>query len=153
MTATLGLRFSSKDYTYMILSGSKVLPVVVEHDTIKFPSGYSKPHRLRWVYQEIEEICEKHKPKSIGIKGDEGVATRGAAFVEKTEMEAVVFLVSYNLGIKQIDRKVKNTLAKDLGMKGKAKYLNKLDYSCIPGFADYSKNEQEALLAAWSQLG
>lgn len=153
MLASLGLRFSSTDYTYFVLSGSKVSPVVVKHKTVQLPAGYAKPQLLRWLYQEIEDLCKEYDPKNVCIKGAEPMATRGAAFVARTEMEAVTFLLAYNHGIKQTYRKVKATIAKDLGLKGKAKYLKtKLDCSIIPDFQDYSEHQQEALLAAWSQL-
>ena len=64
-----------------------------------------------------------------------------------------IFLLSAKLGINEIESKVKSTIAKDLGLKGKGKYLDtKLDTSCIDNFDKFPKKEQEAILVAWSCL-
>jgi len=52
-----------------------------------------------------------------------------------------------------IFKKVKSTIAKDLGLKGRGHYLRtELDTSVIPGFAGKPDKEKEAILAAWSEL-
>ena len=46
--------------------------------------------------------------------------------------------------------KRKVTLAKDLGLKGKARYLLTFDTSPIPDFADLDEKMKDAVLCAWS---
>jgi hypothetical protein len=44
-----------------------------------------------------------------------------------------------------------STISKDLGLKGKGKYLKtKLDTSPIKDFENYAQKVQEAILVAWS---
>ena len=101
----------------------------------------------------MDGLLGKHQISRLVIKGPEGLATRGKAFVERTEHEAVAILNAADHGLARVSRKVKATIAKDLGMKGKAKYLDtKLDKSAIDGFDDRSEKVREAILAAWSEL-
>ena len=56
-------------------------------------------------------------------------------------------------GMNAIFKKLKSTIAKDLGLKGRAHYLQtSLDTSVIPGFGGRGGKEQEAILAGWSEL-
>lgn len=104
------------------------------------------------MYQEISDICKRHCVSAICMKGSEGLAVRGAPFVDRIEMEAMVFVSGHELGIKPILKKVKGTIAKNLGQKGKAKYLKRLDTSAMPAFSTLDEKEQEAILAGWSEL-
>jgi hypothetical protein len=149
----LGLRCSNSDYAYAILDGDSKRPVVLEENLVTYPPDYKRPKLLRWFYLEIEGLLGKHTISRIVIKGAEPMATRDRPFVERTEHEAIVMLAAETKGITRISRKVKATIAKDLGMKGKAKYLDtKLDKSVIDGFGDRSAKTQEAILAGWSEL-
>ena len=49
-------------------------------------------------------------------------------------------------------KKVKATIAKDLGLKGKARYLSTLDTSSIPNYSSYSEKMREAVLVGRSEL-
>jgi len=148
----LGLRCGSKEYTYAILNGSRKTPQLTDTGSARVPKGYAKPQALRWMAQEIEDLCKRHSIDAICMKRTEGLAARAAAFVSRVELEAMVYLVGYNMGINPVDKKVKSTLAKDLGGKGKAKYLATLDTSCFPDFSRSSVKLQEAILAGWSEL-
>jgi hypothetical protein len=68
------------------------------------------------------------------------------------ENEAMVFLAASNRGLENVSRKIKSTIAKNLGLKGKAKYLAQLDTSVFPTYAEESTKMQEAILAAWSSM-
>ena len=114
MTA-LGLRCGSKEYMYAILNGSRKTPQLTDTGSAQVPRGYAKPQALRWMAQEVEDLCKRHSFNAICMKGTEGLAARGAAFVSRVELEAIVCLVGYNMGINPVDKKVKSTLAKDLG--------------------------------------
>lgn len=149
----LGLRCSNNDYTFVILKGDASCPSIMDKGCVSFPKGFNRPHELKWFYQEIEGLIYKHKIRSITIKGAEGMAARDKSFVSRIENEAVVYLAGFNNGIKKISKKVKSTMAKDLGLKGKAKYLaTKLDCSVFPTFNDETPKMQEAILAAWSDI-
>lgn len=146
-----GIRCSSNDFSYVILSGSKKTPNIIQKGICSFPSGYSRPQSLKWFSHEIEDLIRKNPGiKVICVKGAEPLARKAGAFVCRVENEAIVFLVAANHGIKAIFRKTKPTIAKDLGVKGKSRYLETLDYSV---FSEYDKEKvktQEAILAAWS---
>ena len=149
----LGVRCSNSDYAYAVLQGNASKPSIVEDNLVSYPPDYKRPKLLRWFYQEMDALFAKHSISTIVIKGAESMATRDRTFVERTEHEAVVMLAAANKGITAIFRKVKPTIAKDLGLKGKAKYLDtKLDKSPIDGFDDRPSKLQEAILAAWSEL-
>ncbi len=147
----LGVRCSNKDLTYAVLSGTKKSPVLATLDAVAFPKGYTKPNSLRWLVLEIDGIITKHQIKIIVIKSSEGM-TRGKAFEDRVEHEAAVQIAAANRGLKWIFKKVKSTIAKDLGQKGRAHYLAQLDTSSLPEYDSRSEKEKEAILAAWSGL-
>jgi hypothetical protein len=100
----------------------------------------------------MEDHVRMREISGIVIKGPEAMALRNKGFVERTEIEAMALLAAANAGFSVVARKVKSTIAKDLGLKGKAKYLAELDTSRMPGYANLSENCQEAALVAWSCL-
>lgn len=149
----MGLRCGSSEFAYAILSGTKDVPIVEKSERICFPDGYSKAHSLKWFYQELSDKVTLAAPRAITLKGAEALANRNAAFVERIEYETIAFLVAADHGIKRVSKKVKSTIAKNMGFKGKGKYLaTKLDTSKIQDFDKMCVIVQEALLAAWSEL-
>jgi len=149
----LGIRCSNSDYAYAVVDGDTKHPTVIEEQLVVYPKDYQKPKLLRWFYQEIEGILTKHRINRVVIKGAEAMATRDKAFVERTEHEAIAILSAGDKGITVVARKMKATIAKDLGMKGRAKYLDtKLDKSAIEDFDEKLPKIREAILAAWSAL-
>ncbi len=120
--------------------------------TVSSPKGFAKAPRLKWMCHEMTDLCRKYNVDAVCMKGSEGLAARGSAFVERTEMEAIVFYAANELGIKPVFKKVKSTIAKDLGQKGKAKYLLTMDTSAFPELAGMDGTTQEAALAAWSAM-
>jgi hypothetical protein len=150
--SVLGIRCSNHGYSFAIIDGTKTQPKLIASSSVNAPKGFAKPAQLKWMCQEISDLAKKYSISSICMKGSEGLASRGAAFVDRVEMEAMVFVTGCELGIKRVLKKVKSTIAKDLGQKGKAKYLKKLDTSMLLGFADLDEKEQEAVLAGWSNL-
>ncbi len=151
--ATLGLRCSNSDYAYVVMGGDTRHPVILEENLVPYPTDYPKPKLLRWFYQEIEGLLSKHSVTRVVVKGAEAMATKDKAFVERTESEAVAILAAGTKGIMRVSRKAKATIAKDLGLKGRAKYLDtNLDKSAIAGFTGKPVKTQEAILAAWSDL-
>lgn len=149
----LGIRCSNTDYSFAFLKGKKDSPKVVNTKTASFPKGYTRPNILRWLYQEIDDYFSKHKSIShFVVKGAEPMAQKGGSYTERVECEAILFLAAANNGL-TARRKVKSTIAKDLGLAGRAKALDEdLDTSIITDFKSYSTKEQEAILAAWSDL-
>ena len=146
------MRCSNKDYTYAILRGKKDKPSVIECQTINFPKGYSRAQCLKWMLQEIEDLLNKNKILRIAIKSFEG-RSRGKTFEIRVEHEAAIYIASANCGIKKVSKKVKGTIAKDLGLKGRAKYLETtLDTSLIDNYDKLNDKEKDAILAGWSEL-
>ena len=126
MLTILGIRCSNKKYAYVVLKGDKNKPEIKKHDQVAFPKGFNRSKELQWFLQEITSILEKNGINAVAIKGTEGMASRGKSFVERVENEAIVQVASAIKGIKMVYRKVKPTIAKDLGLKGKAKSLETL---------------------------
>lgn len=149
----IGVRCSNADYSFALLKGKKGAPQIADIKSASFPKGYTRANTLRWLYQEVEDYLSKHKGISrIVVKGAEPMAQKGGAYGERVEGEAILFLAAANNGITAV-RKVKPTIAKDLGLAGRAKALEEdLDTTAIPDFSTYSTKEQEAVLAAWSDL-
>ena len=68
--------------------------------------------------------------------------------------EAIILMVAESNGIKQASKKTNATIAKDLGLKGRPKYLKtQLDTSIIDEYDSYNSKIQEAILAGWSSMG
>jgi hypothetical protein len=150
---TLGARCSNTDCNFAVLKGSQASPVVKETKKIKFPKGFSKAESLNWFNQEVTDYLKGKKIRSIAIRGPENNARRSSSLDTRLQFEAIIYLLSAQLGITAVESKVKSTIAKDLGLKGKAKYLDtKLDTSVIDNFDNFSSKEKEAILVAWSCL-
>lgn len=150
---SLGLRFSNSDYSFSVMEGFKNSPGVIECGSIGYPKGFSRAQTLKWLVHEIESIFERHKEISIIVlKRFEGMA-KGNSYEERVEGEATAFIAAANTGIKAVYKKKGATIAKDLGLKGKAKLLKaELDTSVIPEFENYSEKVRDAVLAGWSEL-
>lgn len=147
----LGIRCSNSDYTFAVLCGLRTSPQVIEVNSFSFPTGFAKPQSLKWFYQEIDDLLTRHSVKIIVIKKFEG-RTRGNTYEDRVEHEAMVLLAGANHGLKALFKKVKSTISKDLGMKGRGRYLLTFNTSPISNFDKYSGKAQEALFAAWSEL-
>jgi len=136
------------------VTGKKTSPKIETSDTTVFPKGYTRPQALQWFLQELEELSKKYGPFSIwAIKGAEAIATKGKEFVDRVENEAMVIFHAGNAGAEKVVRKVKSTIAKDLGLPGKASALKTdLNTSVIPDYEGASEKVREAILVAWSEL-
>ncbi|MBI1954953.1 MAG: hypothetical protein HYS38_01005 [Acidobacteria bacterium] len=149
--SVLGIRCSNRDFSYAVLDGTKKSPQLPEVKTIPYPKGFAESQSLQWLYHEIDELRKKYMFDKIVIKRSEG-QTRGRAFEERVEHEATVMLAAADHGIKAVFKKVKSTIAKDLGQKGWARYLSNLDTSGFPNFSLLTEKQREAVLAGWSEL-
>ena len=148
----LGVRCSTTDYAFCVLTGDKASPMVVVTDAEKFPKGFTEAQNLKWLVQEFEGHISKYQVNTVVIKRFEG-RNRGNAFENRVEHEAAIMLAGANLGITNITKKVKSTISKHLGLKGQARYLKtKLDTTVITNYDNYPEKTQEAILAAWSEL-
>ena len=148
----LGIRCSNRDFAYTILNGSKSSPIIVHSDIVAYPKGYSKSQSLKWFLLEIEDLLKKHDIKRIVMKQHEG-PTRSKAYEERVEHEAMVYLADEDLGIGAVFKKRGCTIAKDLGLKGRAHYLiTSLDTSSIPDYDNLPEKIKDAVLVAWSEL-
>jgi hypothetical protein len=114
----LGVRCSNRDFAYAILGGSKETPEQVAVRTIPYPKGFAKPQSLHWLAQEVDGLLNRHSVEKIVIKRIEG-KTRGGPFEERVEHEAAVMLAGGARGMRAVFKKVKSTIAKDLGQKGR----------------------------------
>ena len=106
---------------------------------------------MLWFAQELEQIIKTHAIQAIVIKRSEG-RTKSGAFEQRAEYEGVVYMAAGRCGLTAVSKKVKSTLAKDLGLKGRAHYLETLNTTPIADYDDKTDKEQEAILCAWSEL-
>ena len=149
----LGIRCSSKDFSFSVVNGKQDNPNLKDSGTIKFPTGYNDAERLKWFYQEIGGLIIKYNINGIGVKGVEPMAMKGKSYGERMQTEGMIYLQAAKAGIKYIKRKVKSTIAKDFGFKGKGKYLaTKADYSKIVDYEKKNTNTQESIQVALSML-
>lgn len=147
----LGVRCSNTDYSFCLLSGTSTSPKIEEAKHVKYPIGYSEAETLKWLRQEFLTICNEQDLYAVGIKRAETNVKRSNPLEFRIQAEAIVSLVAAEVGCGTVERKVGSTVAKDLGLKGKAKYLQtKLDTSVISGFGGYTAKEQDAILVGWS---
>ncbi len=150
--SVLGIRCSNKDFTYAVMSGTREKPVIHHLDAVTFPKNFAKPKALYWFVQEIEGLMSKHEVQTIVLKAFEG-RLRGKTYEERVQYETCAYIAAGKNGLMTIFKKVKGTIAKDLGLKGRAHYLQTiLDTSVIPNFGNKSEKEKEAIWAAWSEL-
>jgi len=149
----LGIRCSNKDFAYAVMSGNKAAPTLAASAINVYPKGYTAPEILKWLLQEIQNLNKQHAVTNWAIKGAEPMAAKGKPYAFRVECEAMTSLSAANCGRSSVVRKVKTTIAKDLGLPGKAKSLtDNLDQSLVPGLADMSDKEFEAVVVAWSEL-
>lgn len=149
----IGFRCSPKEITFSILMGDKGKPKVHSVNTIKLPKGLKRIQEIKWIYLEIEDLIKNENPTLIGIKDTEIPARKGNSYSKRLENETVIIVASAMNGVKNSFKKIKSTIAKDLGLKGKARYLEtKLDTTIIDGYENYKDIEKESILIAWSIL-
>lgn len=150
---TLGVRCSNTDCHLAILKGIQESPKIAETKKIRFPKGFAQAESLKWFNQELADYLNGKKLDSVAIRAPENNARRSKSLDARIQFEAIILLLSAQMGISSVNSKIKSTIAKDLGLKGKGKYLDtKLDTSAITDFDDYSAKEKEAILVAWSNL-
>jgi hypothetical protein len=150
---TLGIRCNTTDYTYAVISGSIASPDLIEVKTIKFPANYTQPEKLKWFQDELQNLNRKHGIDGWAIKGTEPMAAKGGTYADRVEIEAMVSLSAAVIGSSNVVRKIKVSIAKDLGLKGRTKSLtDELDYSKVNGLDKMTDKEFEAIVVAWSSL-
>jgi hypothetical protein len=148
----LGIRCSNLDFCFVILEGTKKSPVIHSHELVLYPKGFKKPASLKWMVDELRGILAKYDIERIVMKGPEPMAKKKSQLIERIEYETAVYIACAQEGKKAVFKKVKCTIAKDLGLKGQAKYLANLDTTVMDGFGELSDKGQEAALAAWTEL-
>ena len=150
----LGVRCSNSGYAFAVLNGTKSLPVVVEAGSVGCPAGFSRCESLKWFFQEMSDLLARHTVEGVAIKRYEGRAKGGRAYEDRVEYEGVALLAAGNAGVTRASKKASNTIAKDLGLKGRGRYLHTcLDTSPIAGFQGYDEKVQDSIRVAWSELG
>ena len=148
----LGVRCSNRDFAYAILDGTKQAPEQIGVASLNYPRGFAKPQSLHWLFQEAHGLLRRHRIEKVVLKRFEGRQSRGSSFEDRVEHEAAVILAAAEFGLKAVFKKVKSQIAKDLGQKGRARYLSSLDTSSFPLFDNQGEKEKETIQAAWSEL-
>ena len=150
---SIGIRCTPTDFSFTIIEGSLKNYRLIAFNRLKYPQGYNRCELLKWLYLEMGEIIKKYSIYAIGVKGTEAMGMKGKSYGDRMELEGMIFLQASISGIKYAIRKVNSTIAKDIGLKGKAKYLStEYDYSTITEYSGMSKNLQEATQVAISML-
>lgn len=149
----LSIRCSNNDYTYCVVSGEKESPTIEHTGHVVFPAGFSDSEALRWFNQEMQGLLNSYTPDRVVIKGAEPMVKHSNSLEARIRNEAIVYLTACQAGCTSIQKKVKATIAKDLGLKGRGKYLEtKLDTSVFPDYESHTPKEKDAILAGWSCL-
>ena len=149
----LANRCSNTDFAYAVIEGAKNSPTIVYVDIIGFPKGYDEPGLFHWFHQEIIGLIDQYQPDGVAIKAAEPMVKRSGSLEIRMRVEGIALMSAAEKGCKIACRKVKSTIAKDLGMKGKGKYLEtKLETSQIANYDSYHSKEKEAILVGWSCL-
>jgi hypothetical protein len=149
----LAVRCSNTDFAHALLEGTQDNPTLSCSGITAFPKGYDEHSLLYWFYQEIGGILTNYRPDGLAVKAAETMVKRSVVLELRIRIEGVALMAAAEAGCANVCRKVKSTIAKDLGMKGKAKYLEtQLDTSAIADFDSLKVKEQEAVLAGWSCL-
>jgi transposase len=148
----LGIRCSNLDFCFVVLTGTKKSPSIHFQGHIQYPKGFKKPASLKWMVAEVRDLLSKYDIERVVMKGPEPMAKKKSQLIERIEFETAVYIACAQADKKAVFKKVKSTIAKDLGLKGKASYLAKLDTTVLDGFGGLSDKGQEAALAAWTEL-
>jgi hypothetical protein len=102
--------------------------------------------------QEIQSLIDRHNPDKITMRASES-ARAGSTYEHRIELEGAVYAAASTRGLKAVFKKRRSTIAKDLGLKGRARYLvTALDTSPLPDYETLSQKAQDAVQAAWSEL-
>jgi hypothetical protein len=96
-------------------------------------------------------MIRKHSIEGVVVKVYEG-RKKGNDYELRVEAEGAVAIAAADNGIRAFWKKRKNTMAKDLGQKGRARYIEMLDTSSMPDFPSLSDKKQDATISAWSSL-
>ncbi len=148
----LAVRCSNTDFAYAIVDGTLRRPNLLECNLTTYPNGYEEHSLLLWFHQEITELFDTHNPDQLAVKAPETNVIRSNALDLRIRIEGIALMSAAKVGCSQACRKVKSTMAKGLGIKGKARYLATFDTSAITDFNSFSTKEQEAILVGWSCL-
>ena len=149
----LGIRCSNKDCSIFLMSGTQESPNIESSETITFPKDFNQAESLHWFFLEINRIFENNQIDAVAIKGAEPMAQKTNTLIARIQNEAIIYLASATAGVINVVTKCNASIAKELGLKGRGKYLqSKLDTSVIVNYNNYSKKEQEAILVGWSEL-
>jgi hypothetical protein len=149
----IGLRCSNNDFAYALIEGAKQSPAVTDVGATRFPKGYEEPAIFHWFHQEMVGLLKKYNPDGLAVKAAEPMVKRSAVLETRIRAEGIALMAAAEAGVGTIQRRVKSTIAKNLGMKGRGKYLEtKLDTSPISDFDSYSPKQKEAILVGWSCL-
>jgi hypothetical protein len=148
---TVGLRFSNKGFAFAVIEGTRTGPTLVKSSFVQCPKAFKACEIAKWAKHELDSIFNKYKPNFVCIKSFEG-RSKGNAYEERVRLEGIAHFCAGELGLRDIARKRKSTIAKDLGLKGRARYLSTFDTSAIPTFDELDALVQEAALVAWSDL-
>jgi hypothetical protein len=151
LMTVIGVRCSHKSVAFAVVSGTLAEPTLQECRSLPFPKAISWPQTLSWVYAETDALFKSYRPSLSVIKRFEG-RSKGNTYEQRVECEGVVTLAASANAVKTVLKRPKSSIAKCLGVKGRAKYLQTLDTSSVSSFASQSEHEQDAILAAWSGL-
>jgi hypothetical protein len=149
----LSIRSSNTDFACAVIEGTQEAPKLILCELTSFPKGYEEHSLLHWFYQEIAGKLSDHNPAFLAVKAAEPSVRRSNSLELRIRIEGVALMAAGEKGCEHACRKVKSTISKDLGMKGRAKYLEtEFDPSALAEFGSLSAKEKEAVLAGWSCL-
>lgn len=136
------------------MGGSKGQPKLIRIIKKPFPLDYSRVQIIDWFLQELDDFIQANDGiNEIIIKSPDAMSRRNTAYEERLENQGVAYLAASRNGIRLVTRKVRSTIAKDLGLKGNSREYAAVDCSQIyTKQSSISEDERDSILAAWSGL-
>lgn len=142
----LGFRCQADAITYVVLSGTRDVPAVVDHGVTRMPRG-DRGVQLVWLRQEIHEMLDRFAPDTVSFKAAENIARHRDP--ERAEAEGVLQEAVRARGLTAVKR-IKSQIRSDLGFARPARYIDEALHDA--GLATLPRNRHEAALVALAAL-
>ncbi len=94
--SSIGFRCYPKGFAYVVLSGTKNEPAIVDFGKYPFPIGFSESEKLSWMKKKVEEILNKHTFETAALKRPELMTRSNKSFYERAIIEGVVIETVYS---------------------------------------------------------
>ncbi|ABA20778.1 hypothetical protein Ava_1154 [Trichormus variabilis ATCC 29413] len=154
MVKAIGFRAETQTVNYAVVKGTKKEPILIVNDKMTPPKSYEKEsQQLVWYRDRLLTIIEQYQPQFGAIRLPEPSSFPRAnkdSLLKRARIEGVILEV---LGEKRIDCILGafKTISSGINSQSAKKYLSHDEFRGID-WSDMNQNQQEAILAAVTQL-